>query len=145
MCKLLIIALSAAVLVSCATPMEMAKETCYQLGDPSSACFERQLNYERTRADIFYKRQRAQIDSLPLPSNSQQPAESEYQRQAREFEDKQKKTCEMTGGVFEKFGTGWTCGKPKTAPPPPLPQKTENPQSSQPDYGHMCGGGPCYQ
>jgi len=66
--KLLIIALSTVVLGSCATPMERAQDTCYRLGNPSSACVERQFNIERITGYAHYQRQRAIINSESSPS-----------------------------------------------------------------------------
>jgi len=53
MSKLFAIAVGAVVAVGCATPIERAQAICRGVGNPSSACVERQFLIERARDDAF--------------------------------------------------------------------------------------------
>jgi hypothetical protein len=49
----------------------------------------------------------------PQSPPSQQPTESEYDRRGRESREEIKNTCKRTGGVYEEFENGQSCGAPK--------------------------------
>lgn len=142
--KLLTITLSTVVVSSCATQIERAQDICNQIGNPSPACVERQYNIIRAQDIAFQQRQMNKINSGPPLYPSQPPTESEYDRRARESEDQAKNNCEMSGGVFEKYGTSWTCGQPKVSSQPPRPpvqqQRPPNQQPSPPPDNTEDGG-----
>jgi hypothetical protein len=112
------------ILGSCASPLEKAQNICYQMGNPSPACIERQFNIERARADAYYQRERDIINSGSPPSFSQPSTESEYDRRVRKFEGQAKDRCESGGGIFKKYGTAWVCEKPQVSQPQ-QPQESE--------------------
>ena len=123
--KLLIIGLSTVVLGSCTTPMERAENTCRQIGNPSPACVERQFNFELSRADAFHQQRMNILNSEYPQYPSQQPKESEYDRRVRAYGEEFKNNCERTGGVYEEYGNGQSCGAPK-------PKVSVSPQPSRP-------------